>query len=107
MNYNVQLTDNFKKEFKRIHKKYTSLKDDLMHLIEELETNPNLGTALGKDIYKIRLSIKSKGKGKSGGARVITYIQIDEKTVILISIYNKGQKDTITDKEIKELLDNL
>lgn len=66
---------------------------------------PNLGIPLGNDVYKIRLEIASKGKGKSGGARVITYAKLDDTTVLLLSIYNKGEKENITDKEIKKLLD--
>ena len=72
MSFNVELSDHFKKEAKRLSKKYRSLKTELGVLFEELELNPTLGTALGSDVYKIRLAVASKGKGKSGGARVIT-----------------------------------
>ena len=72
MNFNVELTDHFKKEAKRLLKKYPSLKTELKELIEELEKNPELGTPLGNNIYKIRLAIALTGKGKSGGARIIT-----------------------------------
>ena len=57
-------------------------------------------------MYKIRLAISSKGKGKSGGARVITYVQVNEEIVLLLSIYNKGEKDAIPDKEITRLIKN-
>ena len=63
-----------------------------------------MGTPLGHDVFKIRLAVKSKGKGKSGGARVISYVRIDQQTVMLLSIYNKGDKDSISDQEIQELL---
>jgi len=105
MSYSVELSEHFKREAKRLAKKYRSLKTELTGLFEELEQNPTLGTPLGSSVYKIRLAITSKGKGKSGGARVITYVEVDDTTVLLLSIYNKGEKDTITDKEIKELLD--
>lgn len=107
MNYNIELSDNFKKEAKRLSKKYKSLKSDLNQLFDELAINPTKGTSLGNDIYKVRLSIQSKGKGKSGGARVMTFIQVTESTVTLFSIYNKGEKDTISDKEIKQLIKDL
>ena len=107
MIYNVQLTDNFKKEAKRLAKKYKSLKTDITELVTELENNPTKGIPLGNDIYKIRLAIKSKGKGKSGGARVMSFVKIKETEVLLFSIYNKGEKDTISDKEISELIKNL
>ena len=65
-------TPNFDKEAKALLKKYPSLPDDLELLFESLQHNPVQGTSLGNDCYKIRLAIRSKGKGKSGGARVIT-----------------------------------
>ena len=107
MNYNIELTDNFKKEAKRLAKKYKSLKTDIAELVAELEINPTKGISLGNDIYKIRLAIKSKGKGKSGGARIMSYVKVIQTEVLLFSIYNKGEKDSISDKEIKDLIKNL
>ena len=104
MSFKVILTDNFKKEAKRLSKKYPSLKIELSDLFSQLEENPIIGTLLGNDVYKIRLAIASKSKGKSGGARIISYVQLDECSVLLLSIYNKGEKNNITDKEILELL---
>ena len=104
MSYDIELTDNFKKEAKRLIKKYKSLKSEISKLVTELETNPTKGTPLGNDIYKIRLGISSKGKGKSGGARILSFVKVTDTKVLLFSIYNKGEKDTVTDKEIKELM---
>ncbi len=104
MSYKVELTSHFKKEAKRLVKKYPSLKAELAILFNELAENPTIGTFLGHDVYKIRLAISSKGKGKSGGARVITYVHIDDTIVLLLSIYDKGKKDSISDKEISELI---
>ncbi len=104
MNYKIQLTDNFKKEAKKLIKKYASLRIEIAELGKELSENPVLGTHLGNDVYKIRLAITSKNKGKSDGARVITYVKVTATTVFLLSIYNKGDKDTISDEEIEELL---
>ena len=70
-------------------KKYLSLKKDLMELLNSLTNNPEQGTALGNGFYKIRVAISSKGKGKSGGARVITYVKVTTTTVYLTSIYDK------------------
>ena len=105
MSYNIELSAHFKKEAKRLIKKYRSLKSELAVLFNQLEQNSSMGVPLGNNVYKIRLAIAAKGKGKSGGARVITYLQTDDTTVILLSIYNKGDKDSISDKEIRELLD--
>lgn len=71
MNYNVIPTPDFKKFFKKLFKKYPSLKNDLAQLIEKLEKDYTIGISLGNNLYKIRLAIESKNKGKSGGARII------------------------------------
>ncbi len=73
-------------------------------LFSHLEHNPTEGTPLGNDVYKIRLAVASKGKGKSGGTRVITFVKVVQSKVILLAIYNKGDRDSISDKEIKEIL---
>jgi mRNA-degrading endonuclease RelE of RelBE toxin-antitoxin system len=104
MSYNIELTENFKKEVKRLSKKYVSLKADLEALGSILSENPTTGTNLGNNIYKIRLAIKSKGKGKSGGARVMAQVKVVNQTVYLFSIYDKGEKDNMSDNEIKELI---
>jgi mRNA-degrading endonuclease RelE of RelBE toxin-antitoxin system len=106
MSYKIELTDNFKKEAKKLIKKYASLRTEIAELGKELAENPTTGTHLGNDVYKIRLAIASKNKGKSSGARVISFLKIIDETVFLLSIYNKGEKDTISDKEIEELLEN-
>ena len=106
MNYSVELSENFKKEAKRLIKKYPSLKQELALLFEELENYPKKGTSLGNNIYKIRLAISSKGKGKTGGARIITHVTVLEEVVLLLSIYNKGEKDSISNKEILDILKN-
>lgn len=104
MSYSIELSSNFKKEAKRLTKKYPSLKTELAQLFTELEENPTIGTPLGNDIYKIRLAFASKNKGKSAGARVLSFVKVTQTTVLLFSIYNKGEVDSLTDKEIKELI---
>jgi mRNA-degrading endonuclease RelE of RelBE toxin-antitoxin system len=103
MNFEVRTISAFEKEFKKLLKKYPSLKSDLNVLIKQLESNPIQGTSLGKDFYKIRLSITSKGKGKSAGARIITCIKISNSVVYLASIYDKSERSSITDYELKFL----
>ncbi|MFI5196244.1 MAG: type II toxin-antitoxin system RelE/ParE family toxin [Chitinophagales bacterium] len=103
MSYKVSSIPLFDKQAKRLSKKYPSLKNDLAILIDNLSQHPNEGIALGNNFYKIRLSITSKGKGKSGGARVITYIKITETTVFLTSIYDKSEKATISEIELARI----
>ena len=104
MSFNVIVTTGFKKHAKSIGKKHHSLKSDLEVLIDSLEQNPLQGEPLGKDCYKIRMAITSKGKGKSGGSRVITCVKIVYHDVYLLSIYDKGDKESISDKELDGLL---
>ena len=104
MSYKIEVTADFEKDLKKIFKKHRSIKKDLAELITSLETNPHQGTPLVNSCYKIRLAIASKGKGKSGGARVITNIVVDDTTVYLLTIYDKTNKETLTNKELEELL---
>ena len=104
MSYNIIAVPTFRKELKKLAKKYHSLKTDLAVLFESLEENPTQGTSLGRNCYKIRLAISSKGKGKSGGARLITNFVIADDTTYLLSIYDKPDKENLTDKELDELL---
>lgn len=104
MAFKVETTPNFNKEAKRLIKKYPSLKYELADLGSELENNPFQGDSLGNHIYKIRMGVESKGKGKSGGARIISHVKVVKQIIYLFSIYSKGEKDSITNSEIKELL---
>ena len=104
MSFEIVVTDNFKKEVKALAKKYKSLKSDLNALVELLEADPKQGTPLGKDCYKIRLAITSKGKGKSGGSRVISCVKIVDEFVFLLSIYDKSNKESLNDRELDMLL---
>ena len=104
MSFNILSIPPFDKQLKRLAKKYPSLKKEFAELLERLEQQPEQGTKLGNNCYKIRISIASKGKGKSGGARVITNFVINENTVFLIAIYDKSEKDNLTNLELYELL---
>ena len=113
MKTNVSITKSFLKQAKRLIKKYKSLKNELEQLETELLRKPQMGTPLGNNSFKIRLAVKSKGKGKRGGLRVITYLDIviyeDKKVneLYLLSIYDKSQTDNILDREILNLINQI
>ncbi len=107
MSYNIYFQPPFSKRLKRLLKKYPSLKSELAVVINKLTTQPNIGTPLGDDCYKIRLGIASKGKGKSGGARIITCVKIVNSAVYLLTIYDKSEQETISLTELKELASNI
>ena len=106
MSYKIIPVNKFKKEAKRLIKKYPSLKTELEKLGEILVNQPTIGISLGNETYKIRVAIKSKGKGKSGGARIITYIVTENKEVYLLTIYDKAEFDTIDDKTLRKIIDS-
>ena len=104
MNYKVEVSDKFKKHAKHLLKKFPSLKYELEVLVSSLETEPKQGKAIGFNCYKIRVAIASKGKGKSGGARILTHVHVTNTTVYLLTIYDKSEHSNVSDNEIKELL---
>ena len=104
MSFEIFPTLRFKKEAKKLQKRFPSLKTDLKELETILQHNPEYGVDLGNNTFKIRLAIKSKGKGKSGGARVITYLIYSNREIYLLSIYDKSDFSIIDDKTLKRLI---
>ena len=106
-------TPTFERSYKQLKKKYFSLKTDLEEFKKEYNQNPNIGDDLGGGFRKIRVAIKSKSKGKKGGARIISYdlcIKTKNNVVILVEIYDKSEFSTVLDSEyekvLKEFLEN-
>ncbi|TAE33518.1 MAG: hypothetical protein EAZ91_02600 [Cytophagales bacterium] len=104
MNYNVETIPTFDRQLKRLAKKFLSLKTDLKELTDSLAETPTQGTSLGNNCYKIRLSIRSKGRGKSGGSRVVTHVRVEGETVYLLSIYDKSERSNLIEGELDNLL---
>lgn len=104
MSYSVIPTPRFKKEAKRLLKRFGSLQNELRELEKSLQINPRQGVDLGNNAYKLRLTIKSKGKGKSGGARIITFIVTEDKEVYLLRIYDKSEKESVSDALVKQMI---
>jgi mRNA-degrading endonuclease RelE of RelBE toxin-antitoxin system len=107
MSYKIIPTRNFERELKRLAKKHRSIKTDILELTQQLEENPTLGDEIIENCYKIRMAITSKNKGKSGGARVITYVYFSETMIYLLSIYDKGEQEDISNQELKDLIEAL
>ena len=106
MHYEIVSTKKFDRNLKRLFKKYRSIRADVEELKKELLKNPTMGDQLGANSYKVRMAITSKGGGKSGGARVITchmLVDVENSEIYLLTIYDKGELDTVSMKQIKEL----
>ena len=109
MSFEIKTIEVFDRQAKRLAKHYVSFKQDYKVFLDELCKNPLIGTDLGSGVRKVRMAIASKGKGKSGGARVITYtadviVRAEQGQIVLLSIYDKSEQSTITDNEIKRLM---
>lgn len=107
MSFKIISIPSFDKELKGLSKKHRSIPKDYEKLLDDLEENPKMGVEIISNCFKIRMAIASKGKGKSSGARVITFVYIQDKTVYLLSIYDKSDKENISDKELRDLIQSL
>jgi mRNA-degrading endonuclease RelE of RelBE toxin-antitoxin system len=99
----IRFSNQFLKDIKKLRKKFPLIKKDIDSLIENLKTNPTIGTSLGENLYKIRIPNSSIPTGKSGGFRIITYVIIN-KVILLTHIYSKTEKETISIEEILDIL---
>ena len=110
MKVQVYTHPEFERQFKRFKKKYHSLVSDYRDFIDTLKENPFQGADLGKGIRKVRFGIADKGKGKSGGMRVITFSvnKIDDENIdiTLLYIYDKSEMGNVSDKFISYLINS-
>jgi mRNA-degrading endonuclease RelE of RelBE toxin-antitoxin system len=107
MTYSLIPTSTFKKELKRLRKKYPSLNTDLEKLGEQIMENPRMGDEIFEGCFKIRFAIKSKGKGKSGGGRLITFVKVEGKRIYLLTVYDKSDQEDISIAYLRAILKDL
>lgn len=103
-------TPYFESKYKRLARKFPTLDKELVNLEKELLHNPKLGEPLGSNLYKIRLSGKDKGKGRSGGFRIITYLIQESQNSIeiyLITIFDKSEETTIPKSVLLKLVNSI
>ena len=109
-NITVSVSDDFSKEAKRLAKKYPSFKQDYKDFLDSIKENPLQGDEITKNIRKIRMAIKSKGKGKSGGARVVTFnvlTNTEKGQVVFLLLYDKEDASTVKVNVVKQLVQDL
>ena len=107
MSYKIIPSDDFENNVKKLAKKFKKLDQDLSRLLQQLKQDPTTGTPLGNNCYKIRIPNSSIPTGKSGGFRVITLIKVEKDKIVLLTIYSKTEKNTITDRELEAIIGGL
>ena len=100
MSYDIRYSDTFKRGAKSLAKKYPSLKQDLSDFMKQLAEKPDMGDPLGNNMYKVRMAITSKGRGKSGGARIITCVVYKREQILLAEIYDKSHYSSVDEQKI-------
>ena len=106
-NITISVSDDFAKEAKRLAKKYPSFKQDYKDFLLSIKNNPLQGDEITKNIRKIRMAIKAKGKGKSGGAMVITFnvlTDVENGHVVFLLLYDKEDASTVKVNVVKQLV---
>ena len=109
MSFRIVPTPTFAKSLKALAKRHKSIKEDMEKFRKSLEENPLQGTEL-PGVRKIRMAIKSKSGGKSGGARVITYNVLateQDGVVYLLEVYDKSEYSTVKENVLKDIIKNL
>lgn len=108
MDVKFKVLPEFSRRAKALAKKYKSFIKDYETLLDSLSQNPYQGKELGEGVYKIRMAIVSKGKGKSGGARVLTYnihkVNPEEYIIVLMSIYDKSEMENVSDGYLNAII---
>lgn len=108
MSVDFKYLPEFERRAKILAKKHKSFIKDYDEFLNSLAKNPFQGTSLGMGVYKTRMAIASKGKGKSGGARVLTYninkLDDDGIVITLLSIFDKGEMENVSDSYIKSIV---
>ena len=101
------MTSDFRHEYKQLRKKYKSLVRTLNALIDNLAVEAAQGIELMPHIYKIRIPITDKNKGKRAGARIITFVRIENDQVWLLHIYDKSEINDLPNHVIKASINRL
>ena len=107
MSYKIVPSDTFEKDVKKLSKRFKRIKYDLQLFLKELQQNPHIGIPLGNNCYKVRVPNSSIPTGKSGGFRIITLVKLEKERVILLTIYSKSDKESITDNELRDILSEI
>jgi mRNA-degrading endonuclease RelE of RelBE toxin-antitoxin system len=105
----VDVSDIFKKDLKKLARKYPAILDQVEALIDDLEADKRSGDKIpnvGFDVYKVRLKNPSTSRGKRGGFRVIYYVHLKDE-VFLLTVYSKSQQSDVSLEQIRRIIVDL
>ena len=100
----VRMSEDFRASYKQLKKRHKSLEADFERLLASLLENPMQGVELPGGARKVRMAITSKGRGKSGGARVIIRVRIVHDELQLLYIYDKADMENVSDAYLREVM---
>lgn len=103
----VRYTEAFKRQLKRTSRKYRHTRTDIEPVIRSLEAGETPGNQIrgvGHPLYKVRVKNTDARRGKSGGYRIIYYLQSTDD-VLLVTIYSKTEQSDIEAAQLKQILD--
>lgn len=110
MRYEIIFTGSFKRQIKKLKKKYLRIKDDLNPLLVSIEKGELPGDPIAgllNKVYKVRCVSSDMKRGKSGGYRIIYYLEGRDSKIYLLTIYSKAQRANIPVDEILQMLKEL
>ena len=100
----VSKTDYFERLVSKLSKRYRNIEQDIDIFIDSIEEIKDIGISLGNNLYKARIKNSDKSKGKSGGYRLITYLQLKDKELTLVYIYSKSDLGNVKELYLDELI---
>jgi mRNA-degrading endonuclease RelE of RelBE toxin-antitoxin system len=102
----VSYSDAFKRQLKRLSRRYRRIRDDIQPIIDRLEAGETPGdriSGLGQILYKVRVRNTAAARGKSGGYRIIYYLQTTTD-ILLVTIYSKSEQSDIGADELLRII---
>jgi mRNA-degrading endonuclease RelE of RelBE toxin-antitoxin system len=102
----VDKSDKFRKDIKKLRRRYDSIEKDVQPLIEQLEAGEIPGDRIVENkypVYKVRVRNSDTRRGKSSGYRVVYYTMTPE-AILLTTIYSKSDRQNISNKEVEDII---
>ncbi len=96
---NILFSEHFKKQLKKLNKKYPNIKNDLLDTLDMFNLKHEI--SIGRSIYKIRVASRDMQRGKSGGFRSYLYLYLKKDLLLPLCIYPKSENENITETELK------